>query len=251
MSKLGDRIRKAIRQEAAPIGFRAVRPEKNPQLLIAVQLDSEEREKVTDAAEKGAAAILLKGAKAEDVKASAQSAGEVPVGAWPAQVDPKANAALVEAGADFLVFDADSTPASTILDDKLGYVLALRSGQDENFLRVLESVSLDAVLLEDYVGPLTLRNQIELRLLAGLTRKTLMLPVKPSIEGADLECLRDAGVSVLLIDATGLEELPALLKTVQDMPQPRRRRQTTLDVLLPSAAEMAAAEEEEEEEEDG
>ncbi len=41
-------------------------------------------------------------------------------------------------------------------DDKLGYVLALRSGHDENYLRVLESVALDAVLLEDYVGPLTL-----------------------------------------------------------------------------------------------
>jgi hypothetical protein len=250
MSKLGDRIRKAMRQEPAPIGFRAVRPEKNPQLLVAVQLDSEDKNKVADAAEKGAAAILLKGAQADDVAAAAQSAGEVPVGAWPKVVDPKANAALIEAGADFLVFDADSTPASALLDDKLGYVLALRSGQDENFLRVLESVALDAILLEDYVGPLTLRNQIELRLLAGLTRKTLMLPVKPSIESADLECLRDAGVSVLVIDDKALEELPALLKTVQDLPQPRRRRQTTLDVLLPRAAEMAAAEEEEEEEEE-
>ena len=39
MSKLGDRIRKTMRTEAAPIGFRAVRPAKTPQLLTALLLE--------------------------------------------------------------------------------------------------------------------------------------------------------------------------------------------------------------------
>jgi hypothetical protein len=253
MSKLGDRIRKTMRIEAAPIGFRAVRPQKNPQLLVAVQLDSGDGDSVRQAVEKGVGAIVLKGAKAGDVKEASQAAGEVPLGAWPQNLDAGGSAAFVEAGVDFVVFDAERTPASALLEDKLGYVLALRSGQDENYLRVLESVVLDAVLLDDYAGPLTLQKQVGLRLVAGLTRKPLMLPVKLPIEKGDLECLRDAGVSVLAVDgsdAKALDELPSLLEAIETLPGPRRRRETSLEVLLPRAAEMAGMEEEEEEAEE-
>ena len=253
MSKLGDRIRKTMRQEAAPIGFRAVRPQKNPQLLVAVQLDGDDAGKVLPAIEKGAGAIILKGAKAEDLKKLAGSAGETPLGAWPRQVDAQAGKALIEAEVDFLVFDAEVTPACALLEEKLGYVLTLRSGLEENYLRVLESVVLDAILLEDYAGPLTLQKQVELRLVAVLTRKPLMLPVKLPIDSADIECLRDAGVSILLLDGSddkALEELPALLKTIEDLPGPRKRREAALEALLPRAVEMMAEEGEEEEEDE-
>jgi hypothetical protein len=251
MSKLGDRIRKTMRMEPAPIGFRAVRPEKNPPLLVVVLLDGDGPGKVAEAVEKGAGAVVLKGAKLDDVKEASGGADEGSCGAWPEEVDAKAVAALVEAGADFLVFDAESTPANALLEDKLGYVLVLKDGQDDTYLRVLESVALDAILLDGPIVPLTLRRQVELRRVAGLTRKPLMLPVSLPVESADLECLRDAGVSVLVVDGKGLEELPALVKTVEDLPGPRRRRETALEVLLPRAAEMAAEEEEEDDEEDG
>ena len=76
-----------------------------------------------------------------------------------------------------------------------------------------------------------------------------MLQIEPSISQGDLESLRDAGVSVLVVDEKGLEELPQLLTTIQDLPESRRRRESTIEALLPRAA-MAAAEEEEDEEDD-
>jgi len=251
MSKLGDRIRKTMRMEPAPIGFRAVRPEKNPPLLVVALLDGDDPGKVAEAVEKGAGAVVLKGAKPDDVKEASGGAGEVPCGAWPKEVDAKAVAALAEAGADFLVFDAESTPANSLLEEKLGYVLALKDGQDDTYLRVLESVALDGILLDGWTGPLTLRRQVELRRVAGLTRKPLMLPVSVLVESGDLECLRDAGVSVLVVDGKALEELPSLVSMIQELPGPRRRRETALEVLLPRAAEMVAEEEEEDDEEDG
>ena len=253
MSKLGDRIRKAMRIEAPPIGFTAVRPQKNPQLLVAVQLDGGDADKVAQAVEKGAGAIILKGAGADEIRTALDAAGEVPLGAWPNRVDAESAKGLLEAGADFLVFNAESTPACALLDEKLGYVLALRSGEDENYLRVLESVQLDAVLLEDYAGPLTLHRQVELRLAAGLTRKPLMLPAKVPVESEELQCLRDAGATVLAIDGSdskNLDDLPAVIQAIDAMPGPRRRRESALEVLLPRAAELAAAEEEEEGEEE-
>jgi hypothetical protein len=249
MSKLGDRIRKTMRTEPAPIGFRAVRPAKNPSLLVTVILDGEE--KFAEALEKDAGAVLLRKPKVDGIKAATERAGEVPLGVWPDVVDAETVAALVEAGADFLAFDDESTPATALLDDKLGYVLVLRDGQDDTYLRVLESLALDAVLLDGWNGPLTLRKQLELRRVAGLTRKPLMLPVSLPIESSELECLRDAGVSILAIEGSdkALAELAKLLETIEALPGPRRRRESSLEVLLPRAAEMAAEEEEEEEDE--
>ena len=77
-----------------------------------------------------------------------------------------------------------------------------------------------------------------------------MLPVSLPIESDELECLRDAGVSVVAVEGSdkALAELATLLSTIEALPGPRRRRETALEVLLPRAAEMAAEEEEEEEE---
>ncbi len=251
MSKLGDRIRKTMRTEAAPIGFRAVRPAKTPSLLAALLLD--DGDKVAQAVAAGAGVVILKDARAEDVESALQAAGETPLGVWPQRMEAADTKALIAASVDFIVFEAESTPATALLEDKLGYVLALRDGEDDTYLRVLESVALDAILLPDWKGPLTLKLQLQLRRIAALARKPLLLPMELPVESDDLECLRDAGVSILLLDGGDrktLEELPALIKTIEALPGPRRHRETTLEVLLPRAAEMAAEEEEEEEEEE-
>jgi len=248
MSKLGDRIRKTMRTEAAPIGFRAVRPAKTPQLLAALLLD--DADKLAQAVAAGAGVVILKDAKTEDLEATVQVAGETPLGVWPQGIDAADTKALIAASVDFIVFEAESTPATALLEEKLGYVLALKDGADDDtYLRVLESVALDAILLPDWKGPLTLKKQLELRRIAALARKPLLLPVELSVESGDLECLRDAGVSVLLLDGD-MDALPALIKTIEELPGPRRHRETTLEVLLPRAAEMAAEEEGEEEEEE-
>ncbi len=252
MSKLGDRIRKTIRQEAAPIGFRAVRPAKTPQLLTAVLLD--DADKVAQAVAADAGVLILKDARPEDFEAAAEAAGETPLGVWPKTIDAADTKALIAASADFIIFEGESTPAAALLEEKIGYVLALKDGEDDDtYLRILESVALDAVLLPDWKGPLTLKKQLGLRRVAALARKPLMLPVEPPVESADLECLRDAGASILLLDGSEkntLDALPALIRTIESLPGPRRHRETTLEVLLPRAAEMAAEEEGEEEEED-
>ena len=253
MSKLGDRIRKTMQTEAAPIGFRAVRPAKSPSMLTVLLLDGADAAKVARALELGAGAVVLKGAPAGGIEAAVAAAGEAPCGVWPKQADAEEVKSLLAAEADFLVFDAESTPATALLEEKLGYVLALKDEQDDTYLRVLESVALDALFLEDWKGPLTLKKQVELRRVAGLSRKPLMLPVDLPIESGELECLRDAGVSVLFLDGGDkkvLEEMPSLVKAIAELPGPRRRRETMLEVILPRAAEMAAEEEEEEEEDD-
>jgi hypothetical protein len=52
------------------------------------------------------------------------AAGDLPLGAWTTAADSAAAKALREGGLDFLIVAEDS-PAAAMLDDDLGYVLAL------------------------------------------------------------------------------------------------------------------------------
>ena len=256
MSKLSDSIRKALRLETAPLGFRAMARERTRSLVVVVRLDDADPKKIAAAVEKGADIILLRLAKAgeKEAKEAVEAAGEIPCGVWPEVVDGEDASRLTAAGIDYLVLGAEKTPAPVLLEEKVGYVLVLEGELSDIHLRTVDLLPLDAVLIPQGVGPLTVRAQMELRRIAGLTRKPVMLPVSPQITGAELECLRESGVALLLIDGGekgALEALPALRQAIEALPAPRRRREERMGAVLPQPSEVAfAAEGEQEEEED-
>ena len=241
MSKLGERIRKTMRTEAAPIGFRAVRRAKNPSLAAggaagrrrcragrrgrragggcaSLPAGQEGRGRSGGRVEGGGRiALAASGRRKSTVRRSQRAGGE---------------------GCDFLVFEAESTPATALLEEKRG-VCAGSGGRARRHVSADPGVRrLDAVFLHDWKGPLTLQRQLELSRIAGLTRKPLMLPVSPAAESAELECLRDAGVALLVLDGSekgAMAALPSLRERVEALPAARRRREHA-DVILPSAA---------------
>ena len=257
MSKLADKLRKALRLEAAPIGFRAAARERNPSLLLVVRLGNPDPKKAAAAVEKGADSILLSlaGPGETNIGPIVEAAGDLPCGVWSEGLDGEAVARLTAGGVDYFVLAADSTPAPALLEEKAGYVLMLEGELSDTYLRSTELLPLEAVFLPQGKVPLTVRALMELRRIAVLTRKPIMMPVAPTAAGGELECLRDSGVSLLLVDGdeTGaMESLPSLRRAVEALPAPRRRREERMGAVLPRPADFAVAEEgEEEEEEDG
>lgn len=254
MSKLSDKIRKALRLEATPIGFRAIAPLRNPPLVVVLKLEGNDPIRVTTAVEKGADSVLLQLDKvdAEAIKAAIEAAADSSLGVWMEAPDRETVADLVANGVDYVVFDASKTPASTLLEEKAGFVLALPAATSDTQLRSVELVHLDAVLLPPVKESLTVQGQMDLRRLAVLTRKPLMAPVPASLKTADLECLRDSGVLLVLIDGDeegALDALPALRGEIEQVPPPRRRREERGGAVLPRP-EIAVEEGEEEEEEE-
>jgi hypothetical protein len=254
MSKLSDKIRKALRLETAPLGFRAAARERTPSLLIVVRLDDADPREVAVAVEKGADSVLLCLAKPaeKEVKKAVEAAGETPCGVWPEGLDGEAVSRLMAAGVDYLVFGAENTPAPVLLEEKAGYVLVLEEELSDTYLRTVDLLPLDAVFLPQGRGALSVRSQMELRRIAWLTRKPVMLPVSLPAGSAELECLRDSGVTLLLVDGGQkgtLEGLPALRQAIEGLPAPRRRREERMGAVLPRPADVLVVEEEEEEEE--
>ena len=252
MSKLADLIRRATRTEPAPIGFAPVSRQLPPTMVLVAFVGERWAKGAADAVAAGADAVLLTGRPSEKELAEAVSAADGrPCGLIASEASGEQASRLREAGLDFVVLEPQ-TPASALLDEKLGFVLHLRDELTDTQLRVLDALSLDALYLGQETGRLTISRQTELQRIGGLARKALLLAVQPDAGQDDLRCLREAGVALVGVDtkerAAG-DAITRLRGVIDGLPRRRKPRgEERPSVSLPGTAAPHEHEEEEEEE---
>src|SRR5690606_4491586 len=154
--------------------------------------------------------------------------------------------------------------------DDIGCVLLLGADQDEQRLRSVAAIDLDAVLVEAEADLITVREQIELRRVAGLTGAPILLRSIGRPDAAILEAWRDAGAPALLRwlgrpDAAILEagrdagapavlgpaaDTAATLEAARAVPAPRRSTERRLAILGGPAREAEDHEHDHEHEHD-
>jgi hypothetical protein len=259
MSKLAERIRRALRVDSAPMGFGAAARASNPSLLLTALLPSLSPEAAKEAVTRGADTCLFTASDAKDreVKEVVQALGEAPGGLHVRRLDGETAAHLAELGVDYAAFEPETALATALLESNLGHVLSLESDLPDIYLRTLEALPLDAILLRHWKEPLTVRQQMELQRISGLARKPLILPVSPHVSGGELQMLREAAVIAIAVDGdskAAFDTLASLRKVIDELPPRRRRREEHGEAILPRVAEAVATTpdegEEEEEEED-
>jgi hypothetical protein len=186
-------------------------------------------------AKRGADVVIV---GSRDSAASASDAKDLDgaiAGAWISGKNDNEAAAYREGGFDFVLFDPDRTAATAVLDDGIGYVLSQPSDLTDVEVRALADFRLDAI----YVGKidaLTVRRQIDLQRLFGITRKPLMADVSANTSVAEMRALRDANVVVVVV-ADGADNVEKLRKTIDELPPRTKRRDDERPTpLVPSAA---------------
>jgi hypothetical protein len=213
LSKLADRIRKATRVETQGIGFMAARAEKQATMLLGGM--AKDARGGADLARRGADFVVLQRAAPGDAK----ECGEAIAGAL---IEGDADAkAYKDGGFDFVLFDPDRTSSTAVLEENIGYVMLVPKDAGDNDLRAIEAFQLDAVDVGELRGTLTVRRQMELRRVSGLTRKPLIAAVSPDISVPALQALRDTNVVAVLAESDGIERLR---KTIDALPPRARRR---------------------------
>jgi hypothetical protein len=213
LSKLADKIRKAVRIESQAIGFMSTKAVSEPSMLLGGL--AKDAKSAADLTKRGADFVLLAKAAPGDAKdAGGAIAGAIIEG----EADAKA---YREGGFDFVVFDPDKTSSTAVLDDAIGYVMLLPKDATDVDLRSIESFQLDAIDVGEIKGSLTVRRQIELRRVFGLTRKPLLAAVPADITVPALQALRDTNVIGIIVE--GGDAVERLRKTIDALP-PRTRR---------------------------
>lgn len=230
MSKLADKIRKASRLEQTAIGFGTSRATREATMVLVGA--AQDAAAAGPLRASGADAVII-GATDAPAPATAPSGADAVTGGW---IGASGDAATLKAaGYDFVIFDPDRTPSTAVLEENVGYVLALPADIGELELRTIESFQLDAIYAGSVDAALTVRRQIELRRIFGLTRKPLMASVPANIEVAQLQALRDTNVIAVL--ASSPEDVAKLRATIDALPPRARRKDDERPTpLVPRAA---------------
>ena len=173
------------------------------------------------AAEAGVDVIVFTGT-AGDVGAVASATGR-PTALWLEDADRASVQAARDAGADFFVFDDSRAHASSMAVEEIGRVLVLGADQDEQRLRSIAGIDLDAVLVTGDPNALTVRDLLALRRVAGYSGAPLLVASEQTPSAAALEGWRDAGAAAVLVrgDAAVLR---AVMEAAEAVPAPRKRR---------------------------
>ena len=241
MSKLADKIRNASRSEPQPLGFGSAKAAAAATMVLAgVAPDAQA---AAELAHRGADVVIIGSPSSPAAAASGKDVTGTVAGARIAGKAANEATAYREDGFDFVVFDPNNASATALLDDKIGYVLALPDDLTDNEVRTLESFRLDAIDAGALTGPLTVRRQIDLRRIFAMTRKPLMVHVDAAISVVELQALRDTNVLVAVVE--GAQNVERLRKTIDALP-PRSRRKDD-DRPTPLVPHNAMAEEESEE----
>lgn len=242
MSKLRERLALATRRRTGGFGFAALREATSASRQLTVIAEVLDADDAQVAAGSGADVLLATGDPGR-LPAIVAAAGDRPVGI---RIDAATRADTAEAaatGADFLLFTDKHTSAEALLETKLGYVLVLDEDfDDEDELKLLQALSLDAALVPAQPGHPTVRQQLELRRYVELTQTPLLLPVHGDVSAATLELWRDAGAYGVLVAVSAAADLPAVIASVDAVPPRRERRQQRDIALLPGLGRGATPE---------
>jgi len=212
MSKLSDRIRRAGKTEPAPMGFAAAAAKAAaPSLLVIAKLD--DSGKIAEAVDKGADAVLVEMDAAR--LRSAKAPDDAIIGVVAKKADRKEASALREAGADFLVVDEDSD-AGAMLDEKLGFVMAVSTRDEDTRLKVTGDLTLDALLVAAPEPPMTVGRVLDLRRVAGMGRAPLLVEIDADADAGVLQLLRESGAIGVVVAGAG--KVAELKERIASMP---------------------------------
>lgn len=251
MSQLQKKMQKLQRREGPSMGFgAAVREQPRAMLLIALTANPAEAKAALEA---GADAVVIRAEAAKAVAALDSLAEKhTIVGVLSQALDEKSAAALAKAGCDFVISSLENTESVAVDTERMGHVLIASEGMEDNTLRAIAPLGLDALYVERGPGGTMLANQLGLVRLATFASTPLLATVPAKASVAELRVLRDSGVGgVIAPENASAAELKALIKALIAVPAPKKSRRDGGEMaMVPSAAAGHADHEEEDEEED-
>jgi hypothetical protein len=261
MSRLIDNLERLSAGRAQPLGFSAAmnRVKTSPMLVVA-SVPAGNKELATLAADGGADALLSPvrdwPAEKEALARMGEVNREVPWGVSLESPRREQIEQLIELGCDFVLLTPGETPASVLHEEKIGKVLSIDPSLEENLVRAISRLSIDAVVLNVEAGKepvLTVRDLMAYERLATVAGKHIIAVLPAGLPADDLESLWGLGVRAVVLDMSEgqpAERLAEIKERMEKLPQSRKRSSERFTAVLPRAVEQPAGEPSEDDDED-
>ena len=241
MSKLLDKLDRIGRGRTTSLGFgSAGRAEKLPAMAVIGML-TDKRSYSKQAAllsEVGADAVFLEGAApGKALTDLAQKLDSIPWGPKVSELGIDEAAGFRETGCDFLAFGPEKALLGAMEGESTGYFLCVDPGMEERFLRTIEDLSVDGVLLPtSSVGlPLTVEHMMTLGVVREAFSKYLFLELPGPLSARELEGLRDMGIDGVVVNPSVLskEDIQDMISSLKSLPKKQQNKSRRPDAVLP------------------
>jgi hypothetical protein len=238
MGNLLDKFERASKGTVQPLGFgAAAKREKVAPMLLIGAIDAGDSPQAKLAIDAGLDAVIIAGkatAKKSAIQGSIKAANGRIIGVW--QDEASEN---LPAGVDFQVFSSRSSPIGALGGENRTNVMQVVPELEDGLLKTIEHLPVDVFLvsLAD-AEMLTVSQLMRLARVRGVTSRWLLAHLAKLPTKAELEQLREAGVSGIVVDLAnqdlaGLTEcLAVLLELPHDIP---KRNKHSNVATLPSA----------------
>ena len=256
MSKFLDFLSRIREGVSAPLGFGAARAERLPGMALVGLVSSDHAKGIGIVAEVPADAVMIAGVEGSDaVKKLAEPLSARPWGARVTSLAEGEAQNYEDGGSDLLVFNLEGTAASALTSEEIARVLCVDTGMDENQLRAVGSLPVDAFLLSmtGTSASWTLQDLATVGAISRRVDKYILVEVSQPPGKKDLEAMRDIGINGLVLDVASVEadKLKELRNALLEMSRARSNRRERSRAILPgSVYSTAPAPSREDEEED-
>lgn len=255
MSKFIDKLEKVGLQLPTPLGFGTAskREEQPPAIMLVGQVTPDELAKTPELADAKVDAFLVSiGSWDEKVFDSIKDALGDRI--WGVRVGGGINEEQAglskDKGCDYIVFDADNTPAAVLNDEDLGKLISVNQGLDEDVAHAMQGLSIDGAMYspEGDVLPLTVQRLIEIQQIHGLTGDPFVMSAPSELGASELEAFRNAGITGLLVELSALDAVAKTKEAISNLP--RRKHKASKGNIMPlvpfAPAETESSQQEEE-----
>jgi len=263
MSKLVEKLERISEGGGQPLGFgAAVTRAKTAQMLVIASVPVTGAELAISATRGGADALLVTVENLEKESKALARIGhaklDIPWGVYLETVTRKEVEKLVEMGCDFVIFGPAKTPATVLMEEKIGKILKIDTSLAEGLTRAVNRLQIDAVLISPAGSDepsLTVHQLMLYERLAGGTGKHLLATLPPALSSGDVECMWGLGLRGVVFDMSAEQpeqRLSELKEAIQKLPAKRKKSREKIRATLPfpsAPPEKVEHEEEEEEEE--
>ena len=229
MSRLLTALEKLSRESRSSIGFSpSSKVTKTPGMAFVGLLEDNYVQGATRLARIKPDGVLLAGQYSTDqLDAIAKTLKNIPFGGTLEEISPlEGNHTINEY--DFYVVQLDTIAIRSMNDDNLAYVLNIPLDTEDRMLRTIETLPVDAVFvslgIED--TSMTLSHLSSIGSIRTMVDKYLMVRVPVTISSKEVECLRDIGVDVLVLDVGGssIKTLDNFKEILCNIPRQRKSR---------------------------
>ncbi len=252
-------LEKASQPAPRHLGFVPIRSEAAvPPLALIIRLDADTSE-LMKGNQDVADSLILRVEGLDKVKAILKKLDKLPEtlpwGVQSQEIEMEQLDALGEAGCDFLVFGIDATPAPVLNEEDIAKVLSIDTSVEEQFLRVLEDMPTDSIIIETEPGEcLSVRDLIAYRSILYAVTKPVMVRTRIDLEEGELLALQNVGILGIIVQPRTSKEMKQVVdlrKVIEGLPPREEGDKGRVDALVPPSGQgIEASLQEEEEEED-